>query len=83
MTALTKERQKANLEIVEILRAYFEKYPDQRFHQGLVNLDIVVRPEQVGDKSNLGVWRDEYNTEPKTLLGRIKLALSNIANGGR
>ena len=36
-----KNRQKANLQLLEILREQILKYPDQRFGQILINTEIV------------------------------------------
>ena len=33
--------KKTNTEILKLLKQYFDKFPDQRFCQGLVNLGII------------------------------------------
>ena len=56
---MNKIRQEANREIVSILTAFVELFPDQRFNQLLTNLDVVT-------------VEDDYNTESEELLKRIR-----------
>jgi len=61
-------RQKANLEILNKLGQYLTKYPDIRFSQALVNLDLVVSTR--GEAYD-NVWKDEYHIEPQKILERM------------
>ena len=34
------KRYESNMKILEILKKYFEKYPDSRFHEALIDLHV-------------------------------------------
>lgn len=34
------KRYESNIKILEILKKYFEKYPDSRFHEALIDLHV-------------------------------------------
>ena len=63
-------RQEANFEILDKLYAFFKENPDQRFHQGLLNVGLlnrIVIPGKVGF-----CYTDETHTESTEALGEIK-----------
>ena len=63
------KRQNANRQIIQILSALVEMYPDMRFHQLLVNVDILkTDPHSEG----LPVVRNEYHVESEVVLERMK-----------
>ncbi len=70
-----KDRQTSNLLILTILSDYLKKYPDIRFSQALLNLNIVkqldVQPRHPNDWPDQR-WADEFYLEPEDLLKRIK-----------
>lgn len=85
MDELTVKRQKANLAIVKELEKFFRAYPDQRFGQALVNLDLV-KPETYesydgNDEVYFRYWQQEYNTEPMDLLKRLRAAIKKMTEG--
>ena len=71
-----KDRQTSNLLILTILSDYLKKYPDIRFSQALLNLNIVKTTNYSatgdGDMENpIIAWADEYNLEPEQVLSRM------------
>lgn len=66
-----KSRQKANMEIVEILTKYFEKYPDIRFGQALINLDILHYKNSKYENIDSYNVQDPFNYESVDMLNYI------------
>ena len=67
-------RQELNREIIKKVVEYNEKYPDIRFHQILLNLNIaVIDPEfdNSGRPTGNMVGKDLYNEEPSKTLKRM------------
>ena len=64
-------RTKYNVEILFELIKYLEKYPEIRFGQALVNLNII---ETENDPNTLdGIrYKDFYNDEPVMIYNRMK-----------
>lgn len=62
-------RLNANRQIVGLLAALVETYPDMRFTQILANADVLKYDPH---SSGIKVIRDEYYLEPAELLERIK-----------
>lgn len=62
-------RQQANKEILRTLLALVECYPDMRFHQLLVNADVLKTDARPGGAPEV---RNEYHMESEALLERIK-----------
>lgn len=62
-------RQQANREILRILSTLVEIYPDQRFHQLLVNSDVL---KTDANPKGPPTVRNEYHAESVDLLERIK-----------
>lgn len=54
-----KSRLDYNLEIVDLIKQYLEKYPDQRFNQALVNLDIAITKHNAFVENN--TWHPPLN----------------------
>jgi len=63
MSQPTSVRLHANLELLRILETYLRTYPDMRFSQALINLDMVQ------------LDKDDFYTEPTELLKRVYQAL--------
>lgn len=61
------ERQNVNFQILEELRKYFEKYPHERFGQGLRNIGVV---DTVHNDSGV-FFSNEFNTESVATLNKI------------
>jgi predicted Ser/Thr protein kinase len=57
-----------NLQILEIIKTFCEKYPDLRFAQVLGYLDVVMRYER---GTSIMAWKDEFYTPSKDILNRI------------
>lgn len=66
-----KSRQKANMEIIEILTKYFEKYPDIRFGQALINLDILHYKNSKYENIDSYNVQDPFNYESVDMLNYI------------
>lgn len=64
-------RQRANLELLELLRGYFLRHPDIRFGQALLNLDVL----QMRELGEDFVVADPYHEEPHVTLQRVQAAL--------
>jgi hypothetical protein len=62
-------RKEANLEIIRLIYAYVENYPDQRFGQILQNIDVVRRSKSAS------TLEDEYYLESEELLKRVVLSI--------
>lgn len=62
------DRRYYNNEILDLISLYLDKYPDQRFTQALVNLDIAVTiPNNDGTQTSV----IDYNEESKRTLDRM------------
>ena len=69
--------RKEHKEILALLGAYLEKYPEKRFGQALTNLEVV----EFADKSfppEHGVLRDIYNDSDKSILEKVKMAKAKL-----
>ncbi len=67
-----KGRQKANIEILDQLKAFFNENPDQRFCQGLSNVGILNRVQtHLGGQNWDHFYVDEAHTESTATLGRV------------
>ncbi len=62
-------RQEANNEILQRLALEIVRYPDLRFSQILVNLNIVEKATY--SNINVNLWEDEFYTEPQAILKRM------------
>ena len=62
-------RQEANNEILQRLALEIVRYPDLRFSQILVNLNIVEKATY--SNINVNLWEDEFYTEPQDILKRM------------
>lgn len=65
-----KNRQRANREILELLKAEVERNPDIRFGQMLRNIGVVLDETIAGEHRPR--WINEFNTESVDVLARIK-----------
>lgn len=65
----SKERSFYNQEILNLIALYLDKYPDQRFNQALVNLDIAVTLHNKDGEPPINIL--DYNEEPKRTLDRM------------
>ena len=65
---LTDKRIQCNQEILRKLSEYLSKYPDMRFSQALLNLNIVSDAYHHCDS----YWADEFYIEPEEVLKRMK-----------
>lgn len=75
-------RQKMNLQILENLKQYVLNNPDQRFHQILLNLDVLRRIQIHSGGQNWSYYYvDEAHTEPDVTLGRIFQRLMATEDG--
>lgn len=63
-------RQKANIEILQMLGDAVMKYPDLRFGQILVNLGIIEYERNTYDESL--ITKDPFNEESVITLNRIR-----------
>lgn len=64
--------QEANKEILRLLTNFLEDYPDNRFGQALVNLNIV---QPIDDSTyTLGV-KDPFYDRPEDMLERVRKTL--------
>lgn len=71
-------RLQANRQILALLSAYFEAYPDLRFGQGLSNLGIATHLKSYAkNESNEleGFFQDIYYEEPSDLATRLPLRI--------
>lgn len=66
-------RQDANMEILDILKKYFTEYPDIRFSQALVNLQIIRYTNTLAEGGRMEVI-DPFNEESTDILERIKIS---------
>lgn len=66
-----KMRQKANMEILRILKEYLENYPDMRFGQALMNLDILHYKNSKYENSDSYNVQDPFNYESVDMLAYI------------
>lgn len=72
MKAKPFTRQSENLQILEAIKQFIEEHPEQRFHQALLNLDVLRRVElNTGGSTFNHFYVDEAHTEPHTVLARI------------
>lgn len=65
---ITEVRKRYNERILNELKDYLETYPDIRFGQALINLNIV---EMNNDINNPNI-KDPYNDEPITIYNRMR-----------
>lgn len=65
---MVSDREYYNSEILTLISLYLDKYPDQRFTQALVNLDIAVT---VPNKDGAPTSIIDYNEESKRTLDRM------------
>lgn len=75
-----QDRYKANMELVETLRAMLMAYPDMRFGQVLCNFGFVSL-EEIKDGMPNGpilAWTDEYHLEPMVLIERVKKEIERL-----
>ena len=71
-----KERNAANVELLQILAQHLTDNPTIRFSQALRNLDFV---EELRDESGTPIsWAQEFYLEPQALLVRVKKALAKL-----
>ena len=63
---LTRERTRANVEIINILFAFLIENPDQRFGQALINLGIIQKDV------------DLYGIESKSVLKSVKCTVKKL-----
>lgn len=68
-----KERDEDNAELIQIIGQYLYEHPGQRFSQALRNLDII-REHRMANPSAPCDWVNEFNTEPKEMIRRARLA---------
>ena len=75
-------RQYTNIQILKMLEDYFLAYPDIRFGQGLVNMNIIRYNNFTSDAE--GVFTnnvlDPFNEESADILGRMKLMHPELVN---
>ena len=64
-------RQKANVEILQMLGEAVMKYPDLRFGQILVNLDIIQYRRDPASFDIIGI-KDPFNEESVEMLNRMR-----------
>lgn len=62
-------RLNANRQIVQTLAALVEAFPDMRFHQLLVNADVLKTDARPGGAPEV---RNEYHVESDQILERMK-----------
>ena len=73
-------RKEYNLQILELLKQYFENNPYMRFHQGLYDLNLIdidekVRMDEIEERINQGniLIKDCFNEESKVTLQKLKI----------
>lgn len=73
-------RKEYNLQILEILKQYFEKNPYMRFHQGLYDLNLIdfdvnVSMDEIEERINQGniLIKDLFNEESKVTLQKLRI----------
>ena len=73
-------RKEYNLQILELLKQYFETNPYMRFHQGLYDLNLIdidekVRMDEIEQRINQGniLIKDCFNEESKVTLQKLKI----------
>jgi len=72
-----EQRIKANMELLELLKAMLLAYPDLRFSQALANFGFTqLVKSRAGDEYNY--WEDEYNFEPVELVNRVKNIIDQL-----
>lgn len=72
-----RSRYDANVKLIQILAQYLTDHPSERFGQALRNLEIV----QESRLQDGGVcWFNEFNTEPREMVQRAKLALKRMGS---
>ena len=68
-----------NIKLAKLLLEYLEKYPNQRFGQALVNLDVLILHWN-DDKCQMDI-QDPYYERDGVMLERAQKAFDKIANG--
>jgi hypothetical protein len=63
-----------NLSILAMLKTYLEMYPDMRFGQALVNMDVLVS----GTSTDLGVVQDPFYDESSVIRDRMIAYMSKM-----
>lgn len=69
------------LEIIELIKDHYEKFPDQRFGQILFNMDITQFINKENPESNNFKIRDIYNDIDSEIIDRIRQRRSEIEKG--
>ena len=64
--SIIHQRQEYNQKILDLLKAYLDAYPQLRFGQALVNMNIIE------DVQN-GFAKDPYNDEPIDIFNRLRI----------
>lgn len=65
---IVKKRYNDNMEILQILSKFFERYPTMRFSQALISLEIL----EVDKTKEEFQIKDSFSEEPSVVLNRIK-----------
>jgi hypothetical protein len=76
---LKAERYRANLELIETLKAIVSSdHGEQRFGQILRNYGFVNQENPITNSDYYSYWSDEFNLEPKLLLDRVKTECTKV-----
>lgn len=67
-----EERREANNKLLMILFAYLSKYPQLRFNQALLNLEMVTSEQDASPTSS------DFYVEPTVILQRVQAALKRM-----
>jgi hypothetical protein len=65
---ITEVRKSYNERILKELKDYLERYPDIRFGQALINLNIL----EMTDDNDKPQIKDPFNEEPITIYNRMR-----------
>jgi hypothetical protein len=65
---ITEVRKSYNERILKELKDYLERYPDIRFGQALINLNIL----EMTDDNEKPQIKDPFNDEPITIYNRMR-----------
>lgn len=71
--------KKEHKEILKIITAYLQKYPQLRFTQAVFNLDINQSPDEP-EYQFKGLFRDNHVDRHDEVLKRIKARIDNLNN---
>jgi hypothetical protein len=69
---ITEVRKSYNERILKELKDYLEQYPDIRFGQALINLNIIEIDEKNSTLLFGPQYKDPYNDEPITIYNRMR-----------